>query len=113
MAPSSYPRRGEVYWTALDPSVGSEMQKTRPCLVISSNRANRERRTVVVIPLSTTSPKAFPFYVAVPSASKDSLAVIDQLRAVDRTRIGGWYCTLTSSEMSLIVDAMRLVFELQ
>jgi len=85
MTPSSTPRRGDVYWTALDPARGAEMQKTRPCLVITTNFVNRKRRTIVVVPLPTTSPKEWPLYVPLPSAGENSQAVIDQIRVVDKT----------------------------
>jgi mRNA interferase MazF len=113
MSPSNFPRQGEVYWTALDPTVGSEIQKTRPCVVVTANEINQRRRTVVVIPLSTTSPKDFPLYVPLLSVSQDSQAVIDQIRAVDRSRLGDWKATVTQAEMDTLVYAMGIVFAVE
>jgi mRNA interferase MazF len=110
MTPSNFPRQGEVYWTELDPTVGSEMQKTRPCVVITGNKLNQHRRTVVVIPLSTTSPKDFPLYVPLPSVSQNSQAVIDQIRVVDKSRLGEWKAKLTRAEMDDLAYAMGIVF---
>ena len=53
------PERGEIWWVALDPALGSEIRKTRPCVVISVKVLNERRRTVIVVPLSS-SPKASP-----------------------------------------------------
>ena len=112
MTPSNPPRRGEIYWTELEPTRGAEMQKTRPCLVITSNSVNRRRRSVVIIPLSTTSPKQFPLYVPVPSAGADSQAVIDQIRVVDRGRLGDYVAVASQGELDDIAEAMKIVFSI-
>ncbi len=112
MSPLSFPRQGDVYWTALDPTVGSEMRKTRPCVVMTASKINQYRRTVVVIPLSTTSPKDFPLYVALPSISQNSQAVIDQIRVVDKSRLGDWKAKVTPAELDDLICAMGLVFSL-
>ena len=78
--------RGEIWWVNLDPAVGREIKKRRPCVVISANEVNRIRATPVVIPLSSSPEAAPPIVLAVPSAGKDSVAVVDQTRAVDKKR---------------------------
>ncbi len=113
MTPSNFPRQGEVYWTALDPTLGSEMRKTRPCVVVTANDINQRRRTVVVIPVSTTSPKDFPLYVPLPSVSERSQAVVDQIRVVDKARLGGWMATVRLAEMNNLLEAMSKVFEME
>jgi mRNA interferase MazF len=110
--PPSYPKRGEVYWTELDPTRGYEMQKTRPCLVITTNVVNQRRRTVVVIPLSTTSPKKFPLYVPLPSLGDTSQAVTDQIRVVDKERLKGLLGTVMAADMERVAEAMTIVFEM-
>jgi mRNA interferase MazF len=87
------------------------MRKTRPCVVVTANKINRFRRTVVVIPLSTTSPKDFPLYVPLPSVSEASQAVIDQIRVVDKSRLGDWRATVSPAEMARLIEAMGIVFE--
>jgi mRNA interferase MazF len=113
MTPSIYPKRGEVYWTELDPTRGAEMQKTRPCLVVTTDIVNQRRRTVVIIPLSTTSPKKFPLYVSLPSLGDGSQAVIDQIRVVDKERVRGLRGRVTEAEMDRVVEAMKMVFEME
>ena len=78
--------RGEIWWVNLDPAVGREIKKRRPCVVISANEVNRIRATPVVIPLSSSPEAAPPIVLAVPSAGKDSVAVVDKTRAVDKKR---------------------------
>lgn len=80
--------RGDVFWVDLEPVRGSEIAKTRPCVILSTNEINRRRRTVVIVPLtSTPEPVAFPLVVAVPSAGAHSKARTEQLRNVDKTRL--------------------------
>ena len=80
-------KRGDVVWVNLDPTVGGEIQKRRPCVVVSLSVLNERRLTVVVVPLSTGSTPRPPLVVAVPSAGAGSNARIDQIRAVDKSRI--------------------------
>src|ERR1017187_10882046 len=82
----SEPRLDEVWLVSLDPTRGSEMRKTRPCVVISPDEMNRHLRTVLVAPL-TTSGREYPFRVAIHFEGKNGHAALDQIRAVDRTRM--------------------------
>src|SRR5438105_15290793 len=78
--------RFEVYLVSLDPVMGNEIRKTRPCLVISPNEMNRAIRTVIVAPM-TTKGRAYPTRVACRFRGKDGQAVLDQIRTVDRARL--------------------------
>ncbi len=80
------PQREEVWLVALDPTEGAEIQKTRPCLVISPDEMNRHLRTVVVAPMTTVT-RPFPTRVAVRFQGKRGQVALDQLRAVDRLRL--------------------------
>ena len=79
-------RRFDVYLIGLDPTVGSEIRKTRPCLVISPDEMNRHIATVIVAPMTTAS-RPYPTRVAVHFAGQDGQIVLDQIRTVDRTRL--------------------------
>jgi mRNA interferase MazF len=81
-----YPRRDEVWLIALDPSKGSEIKKTRPCLVISPDEMNEPLRTVLVAPM-TTALRPYPTRVNLTFRSKNGQVALDQLRAVDRQRL--------------------------
>jgi mRNA interferase MazF len=82
----SYPRRDEVWLIALDPSKGSEIKKTRPCLVISPDEMNEPLQTVLVAPMTTTL-RGYPTRVNVTFRHKTGQIALDQLRAVDRQRL--------------------------
>ena len=78
--------RGEVWLVALDPTVGSEVQKTRPCVVVSPSEMHDYLRTVMVAPMTTGSRPA-PFRVAVRFERKTGLILLDQLRTLDKQRL--------------------------
>ena len=82
----SHPQLDEVWLISLDPTQGSEIQKTRPCLVVSPDEINRHLRTVIIAPL-TTSERPYPTRVTVTFQSKRGQVALDQLRAVDRQRL--------------------------
>jgi mRNA interferase MazF len=86
MAVVSGPHRDEVWLVALDPVRGAEIQKTRPCLVISPDEMNQHLRTVIVAPMSTVI-RPYPTRVAVRFQGKRGQVALDQLRAVDRQRL--------------------------
>lgn len=79
-------RRFEVYLINLDPTIGSEIKKVRPCLVISPDEMNRHIRTVIVAPM-TTKGQQYPTRVPCRFAGKQGQVALDQLRAVDRARL--------------------------
>lgn len=78
--------RGEVWLTGLDPTVGSEIQKTRPCVIISPPELHNYLRTVIVAPMTTGSQKA-PFRVSLDFQGKSGLILLDQIRTLDKTRL--------------------------
>jgi len=79
-------KRFEVYLVSLDPTLGSEIKKTRPCLVISPDEMNRYIATVIVAPM-TTQGQAYPTRVPCRFQGKDGQIVLDQIRTVDKTRL--------------------------
>lgn len=79
-------KRGEVWLAALDPTIGSEIQKTRPCVVVSPDEMNAHLRTAIVAPMTTGSRPA-PFRVAVTFQRKQGLILPDQMRTIDRARL--------------------------
>ncbi|HWH82114.1 MAG TPA: type II toxin-antitoxin system PemK/MazF family toxin [Burkholderiaceae bacterium] len=79
-------RRGDIWLAALDPTLGSEIQKTRPCVVVSPPEMNEYLRTVVVAPMTTGSRPA-PFRIDVTFQRKRGLILLDQLRTLDRQRL--------------------------
>lgn len=78
--------RGDVYQVQLDPTRGSEIRKTRPCVVISPDELNSHLRTVIVAPM-TTKGAPYPWRVSTRFKNKEGTVAIDQLRTVDRERL--------------------------
>ena len=79
-------KRFDVYLVNLDPTVGREIQKTRPCLIISPDEMNNAIATVIIAPM-TTKGQPYPSRVACRFQGKEGLVVLDQLRTVDKTRL--------------------------
>jgi len=75
-----------VYWTDLEPAKGSEMKKVRPCVVISPDEMNHNINIVIIAPLTSTS-KTYPFRVKTKLDGKTGWIVLDQIRAVDKSRL--------------------------
>jgi len=78
--------RFDVYLINLDPTIGSEIQKARPCLIISPDEMNRHIRTVIVAPMTTAS-KDYPTRVSCKFKKKKGQIVLDQIRTIDKTRL--------------------------
>ncbi len=86
MASRAHPKQGEIWWVNLDPTVGQEINKQRPCLVVSPDDMNAHLGTVIAAPITSTL-RAWPTRVAVKFNRKESSVALDQIRAVDRSRL--------------------------
>ena len=102
-------KRFEVYLVNLDPTVGAEIQKTRPCVVVSPDDMNRHIATVIIAPM-TTQGKAYPTRVGCRFEGKSGLIVLDQLRTVDRTRLVKRLGTLSADEQSVVLRVLAEMF---
>jgi len=84
-------RRGQIYWVQLDPTVGSEINKTRPALVVSNDSNNQVAETVTVLPITSKAKITRPFEVLVPAGAgglkTDSKAKANQIRTIDKQRL--------------------------
>ncbi len=112
MSPGLTPRRGEIWWVALDPALGSEIAKTRPCLVLTRNVVNEHRRTVVVIPLSSSPSAHPPIRVAVRCAGKPAVAMVDQIRAISKQRLRTLIDVAGEQDLAAIARALRQILDL-
>ncbi len=102
--------RFEVYLVNLDPTVGSEIKKTRPCLVVSPDEINHHIRTVIVAPL-TTRGQSYPTRVPCRFKGKDSQVVLDQIRAVDRARLIKKLGRIDDKPAAAVLDVLQEMFE--
>lgn len=109
----SFPRRGEVYWVALDPTVGSEIAKTRPAVIISNDIGNQHADRVIVAPISSGGTgKVYPFEVRLTAGeaglSKVSKILLDQIRTIDKARLGSKIGVMTPERMKEVDRAIRV-----
>ena len=101
--------RFEVFLVNLDPTAGSEIRKSRPCVVVSPDEMNLYVRTVVVAPL-TTAGRPYPSRVPVRFAGKDGQVVVDQLRTVDKIRLARRLGALKAREAAAVLEVLREFF---
>ena len=106
-------KRGDVWWISLDPTQGSEIKKTRPCIVLTHDTINRLRRTVVVVPLSTAANSHPPITVPVTCQGKGAVAIVDQIRAVAKHRLKSRIETISADELDEICQAVSTILEIR
>lgn len=105
----------ELFYVNLEPTVGAEISKTRPCIVISPDEMNNNLRTVIVSPL-TTKFRDIPSRIKIKANSasglkEDSYAALDQIKAIDKKRLGDRIGIISSQEASLITEFLCEMFQ--
>ena len=101
--------RGEVWLVTLDPTVGSEIKKTRPCVIISPPEMHDYLRTVIVAPMTTGS-KPAPYRIPLRFRGKNGLVLLDQLRTLDKTRLASRLGTIGAKTLQATLNALRQIF---
>ena len=109
MAAGRPPRRGDIWLAALDPTLGSEIQKTRPCVVVSPPEMNEHLRTMVVAPMTTGSRPA-PFRIPITFQRKNGLILLDQLRTLDRQRLVQRLGVANAGTLARVLDGLQAMF---
>ena len=99
--------RGSVWWVDLDPTTGSEIQKTRPAVIVSNDIANKALDRVVIVPLTSNIKFLYPGNAFVSVNGQKSRAVADQIRAVDKARLSNKLCDLSEGDMLAIDEAIK------
>jgi mRNA interferase MazF len=102
-------KRGEIWLVKLDPTVGSEIQKSRPCVVVSPNEMNTHLRTVMVAPM-TSKGFAAPFRIPLTHAGTKGLIVLDQMRTVDKLRLVQKLGTVSAKTFTLVLASLQETF---
>jgi mRNA interferase MazF len=105
-------QRGEIWWVKFDPAQGSEIKKVRPAVILTINALNKARRTVTVVPLSSVAPSRPPIVIPTPSAGENSVAVCDQLRAIDKSRFGNKIGNLSPSDLTALSESVKIILGL-
>jgi mRNA interferase MazF len=104
--------RGDIYWVNLNPTKGSEINKSRPCVIVSATPINQARHTVVVVPLSTAAKPRPPLVIPVTCLERSVAAVCDQIRTVDKSRLNKLAGQLSAADLRLLEDSLRQVLVL-
>jgi len=114
---ASAPLRGEIWWVDLNPTQGAEINKVRPCVMVGNDPINLARSTVVVVPLSSSPKPKPPLVVPLPSVPRNeqgdiTLAVLEQIRAIDKRRLKQYISTLSFADLEKLNDSLRQVLAL-
>lgn len=99
-------KRGEVWWVEFDPSVGSEIRKTRPAVIVSNDAANRNLARVVFMPLSSNSGRQYPGEAVVSVDGQSNKAMADQIMAADKARLKSQLGMVSKADMHAVEDAI-------
>ena len=101
-------KRGEVWWVEFDPSVGSEVRKTRPAIIVSNDAANRNLARVVVVPLTSNTSRQYPGEATVQIGGQSSKAMADQIMAADKARLKSQLGSLSKQDLVALEEAIIL-----
>lgn len=108
----NFPKRGEVYWANLDPTIGTEINKKRPCLIISSDEGNEVSSRVTVAAITSTVTKVYPFQVKINMRNKDGKILLNQIRTIDKQRLDGKIGSLDKEIMFQVDKALKIALAL-
>lgn len=101
--------RGDVHLVRLDPTLGGEIQKTRPCVIVSPDELNAHLRTVIVAPM-TTSGRTYPWRIRCRFQNRVGYVVLDQLRTVDRERLVKRLGVLSAETVTKVLGGLQEMF---
>ena len=102
-------KRGEIWLVNLDPTLGSEIKKSRPCVIVSPAEMHNHLRTVIVAPMTTKSRPA-PFRVSLTHAGKKGLILLDQVRTVDKVRLAKKLGAVSAKTLSSVLGILQEAF---
>jgi mRNA interferase MazF len=112
MSGKKYPKRGEIYWVEFDPSVGKETQKTRPGLIVSNDIGNEVSDIVMIAPITSKIDRLYPVEVKITLDGKQGKIMLNQCKAVDKSRLKAKLGSIDSDTMKSAEEAIKIVFAL-
>jgi mRNA interferase MazF len=102
-------RQFSVYWCNLAPTFGHQMQKTRPCAVVSPDSMNSQLKTVIIVPI-TSRRRNFPFYIPIKYKGKIGALACDQIKVIDKSRLGDYFCDLLPKDRVALSSTLIKIF---
>ncbi len=108
----TFPLRGEVYWVNLDPTIGTEIKKTRPGVIISNDIGNELLPRVIIAPVTSSVAKIFDFEVKVQINNLSGKILLDQIRAIDKKRLGKKITKLDRDTLYQVDEALKIALDL-
>ena len=99
----------DVYWVDLNPTIGAEMQKIRPCVIVSPKELNDYLDTVIIVPI-TSAIHGYPYRVRFQLMGRDGEMATDQIRTIDKRRLKKRIATLAADEITALQDVLRQMF---
>ncbi len=109
---NDFPKRGEVYWVSLDPTQGDEIQKIRPALIISNDMGNEHTNLVIVAPITSNHSRVYQAEARVTVGRKKAKIMLQQCRAVDKSRLGKKIEKVEKEVMLDVERALKVVLDL-
>jgi len=101
--------RGDIFWADLNPTIGAEINKLRPVVIISNNTLNKIRKTVIIVLLSTSAKEIKILNIGLQGGS---IARCDQIRTIDKIRLKNKQGSLNSQDLNKISQAIKIILEL-
>ena len=105
-------KRGSIWWVEFDPSVGTEINKTRPAVIVSNDIANQHLARVVVVPLTSNVSRVYPGEALVTVEGKKNKAMTDQIMSADKSRLKKKIAELSDVDVVALENAMKRFFNL-
>jgi mRNA interferase MazF len=100
--------RGEVWWVEFDPSIGSEIRKTRPAIILSNDAANRNLARVVMVPVTSNTGRVYPGEAVVTVDGQSNKAMADQIMAADKARLKSRLDVLSKADIQAVENAVKV-----
>ncbi len=105
-------KRGEVWWVNFDPSIGGEIRKKRPAIIVSNDAANKYLNRIQVVPVTSKTEQLYPGEAFVTVAGKKGKAMADQLATVSKLRLSKRIGILTATDMKKVAEAIKVQLDL-
>jgi mRNA interferase MazF len=107
------PRRGDLFWVSLDPARGTEIRKTRPAVVVSNDSCNKYGARVIVLPVTSNVESLYPGEALIEIKHRPARVLGDQMRSLDKSRLGSRIGTLSPAELSAVEEAILITLGFQ